>query len=227
MISYSKAIITFLAWIPIILATTYYTLGETGVITSAPVWVLSLIYPFMKRLIPFLHFVLGAIQGAAVFPGWTAITNGLSGLGKAVPLFAATFSWVVYFDVIYAVQDREDDAKIGVKSLAVLLGSKTWIFLSVLALSQVAFYAVTAVKANVSWIFWIFGLGVWAANLPWHVYSLDIMNRKSGDKIFKANIRMGLYMTGIALVELMVTRVYLRTLLHVIARGARSGGVIG
>ncbi|KAL8687473.1 MAG: hypothetical protein Q9218_006365 [Villophora microphyllina] len=226
MLSYSEAIITFAAWIPIILATTYYTLGENGLITFAPIWVLSLIYPFMKRLIPFPQVVLGAIIGAAVFPGWSAITGSLDGLDKAVPLFAATFSWVVYFDVFYAVQDREDDAKIGVKSLAVLLGNKTWIFLGVLGLLQVAFFAVTAVKANMSWIFWIFGLGVWAANLPWHVFSLDMANRKSGGKIFKANIVLGLYMTGIALVELLVTRVYLRTLLHVVSRGARSGGVI-
>ncbi|KAL8663149.1 MAG: hypothetical protein Q9202_004081 [Teloschistes flavicans] len=222
MLSYSEAILTFLAWIPIVLATTYYTLGENGLITFAPVWLLSLIYPFMKRLIPYPQLVLGAIIGAAVFPGWSAITGSLDGMDRAVPLFAATFSWVVYFDVFYAMQDREDDAKIGVKSLAVLLGNRTWIFLALLGFLQVAFFAITAIKAHMSWIFWIFGLGVWAINIPCHVFSLDMMNRKSGGQIFKANIMLGLYMTGIAMVELLVTRVDLRALLHVVGRATRS-----
>lgn len=173
----------------------------------------------MKRLIPFPQVVLGAVIGAAVFPGWAAVTNDLSGLEQSLPLFAATMSWVIYFDVFYATQDHQDDAKIGVKSIAVLLGDKTWIFLGGLALLQVGFFAMTALKAHLSWIFWIFGIGVWTVNLPWHVLSLDMSSRKSGGKIFKANIMLGLYMTGIALVELLFTRVYLKTLLHVFERG--------
>lgn len=188
-----EAIMTFIAWIPIVLATTYYTLGEAGVITFTPIWVLSLIYLFMKRLIPCPQVVLGAIIGAAVFLGWAAVTNDLSGLEKGLPLFAAAMSWIIYFDVFYvfyATQDHEDDAKIGVKSIAVLLGDKTWNFLGALALLQVAFFAITALRANMSWVFWVFGLGGWAMNLPWHILSLDMSNRKFGGKIFKANIVM-------------------------------------
>ncbi len=72
----------------------------------------------------------------------------------------------------------------------------------------------TALKANMSVIFWIFGLGVWAVNLPWHVLSLDMANPKSGGKIFRANIVLGLYMTAVVLVELIATRVYFHTLLR-------------
>ena len=222
MISYGEAIAAFIAWIPVIVAITHYTLGEAAVITFIPIWGLSLIYPFMKRLIPFPQVVLGAVIGAAVFPGWAAVTEDLSGLEQGLPLFAATMSWVIYFDVFYATQDHQDDAKIGVKSIAVLLGDKTWMFLGALALLQVGFFAITALKANMSWIFWILGIGVWAVNLPWHVFSLDMSNRKSGGKIFKANIMLGLYMTGIALAELLITRVYLKTLLHLFDRRVGS-----
>ena len=215
MISYGEAITTFLAWIPIILATTNYTLGELGVIAFIPIWILSLTYPFMKRIIPFPQVVLGAIIGAAVFPGWVAVTNDLNGLEKGLPLFAATACWVIYFDVFYATQDSKDDKKAGVKSIAVLLGDKTWIFLAFLAVLQITFFAVTAWKASMSYFFWVFGLGVWAINLPWHVLTLDLADSESGGKIFKANIMLGLYMTGIALVELLVMRVYLKSLLHV------------
>lgn len=104
MITLSEAVTAFLVWIPFTIGITYWSLGETGVITFAPIWALSLIYPFMKRLIPFPQLILGAIIGGAVFPGWAAVTNDLSNLQEALPLFLATMSWVVYFDVFYATQ---------------------------------------------------------------------------------------------------------------------------
>lgn len=131
-------------------------------------------------------------------------------------------SWVIYFDVFYATQDHHDDTKIGVKSIAVLLGDRTWMFLGGLALLQLGFFAMTALKANMSWMFWIFGIGVWAFNLPWHVFSLDMNSRRSGGKIFKANIMLGLNMTGIALAELLIVRVYMKTLHHMFERDSGS-----
>lgn len=104
MITLWEAVTAFLVWIPLTIGITYWTLGETGVITFAPIWGLSMIYPFMKRLIPFPQVVLGAIIGGAVFPGWAAVVNNLSTLHEALPLFLATMSWVVYFDVFYATQ---------------------------------------------------------------------------------------------------------------------------
>lgn len=104
MLTVPEAIAAFIAWIPVTLAITYYTLGDAGVVTFLPIWGLSLIYPFMKRLIPFPQIILGAIIGGAVFPGWVSITNDLSDWDQALPLFAATMSWVIYFDVFYASQ---------------------------------------------------------------------------------------------------------------------------
>ena len=104
MLTYEEALGAFLAWIPITGAITYHTLGMTGVITFAPIWILSLIYPLLKRVTHFPQIILGAIIGAAVFPGWTSITGDFSNLSHAVPLFAATMSWVVYFDIFYAMQ---------------------------------------------------------------------------------------------------------------------------
>lgn len=110
MLTLPEAVAAFIAWMPISLGITYYTLGEAGVITFLPIWGLSMLYPFMKRLIPFPQVVLGAIIGGAVFPGWTAITKDLSDLDQALPLFAATVSWVIYFDVFYAMQVCEPHA---------------------------------------------------------------------------------------------------------------------
>ncbi|EKG10426.1 UbiA prenyltransferase family [Macrophomina phaseolina MS6] len=232
MLTTREAYAALLAWIPVVFGVTYLTLGEAGVWTFTPVWALSTIYPFMKRVIPFPQIVLGAVIGGAVFPGWASVTGDLTTLSQALPLFFATASWVVYFDLFYAEQvshyphcqppsdedmrqDRPDDIKAGVKSLAVLLGDRAHIFLAFLGILQVAFFVLTGLRAQMSLVFWVLGLGVWTANVIWHVASLDLNDRKSGGKIFKANIMLGLYMTGISVLELAVSRLSLLSLGHI------------
>jgi 4-hydroxybenzoate polyprenyltransferase len=104
MLTVREAYVVLLAWIPIVFGVTYLTLGEAGVITFSPVWALSTIYPFGKRVFMFPQVILGAVIGAAVFPGWASATGDLDTLSQALPLFFATAAWVVYFDVFYAMQ---------------------------------------------------------------------------------------------------------------------------
>lgn len=215
MLSVREAYVALLAWIPVVFGVTYLTLGEAGVWTFTPVWALSTIYPFMKRVIPFPQIVLGAVIGGAVFPGWASVTGDLTTLSQALPLFFATASWVVYFDLFYAEQDRPDDIKAGVKSLAVLLGDRAHIFLAFLGILQIVFFVMTGLRAQMSLVFWVLGLGVWTVNVIWHVASLDLNDRKSGGKIFKANIMLGLYMTGISVLELAVSRLSVMSLGHI------------
>lgn len=212
MIKPSEAILAFICWLPFTFWVTWATLGPVVTISFVPVWVLSTIYPFMKRITPFPQVVLGAIIGGAVFPGWAGITGKLEGLDQALPLFFATASWVIYFDVFYATQDRPDDEKIGVKSLAVLMGKNVWMLLTVLGALQVVLFAITALRADLSLIFWVLGLGVWVVSVPWHILSLDLKDRESGGRVFKNNIKLGLYFTGVSLLELFAVRVYHVTL---------------
>ncbi|KAJ5186083.1 Amidohydrolase 2 [Penicillium cf. griseofulvum] len=158
MISTSEAVVAFICWLPVTLSVTWGTLGPAVTVGFIPVWVLSTIYPFMKRIMPFPQVVLGAIIGGAVFPGWVGITGDLRNLDQALPLFFATAAWVVYFDIFYATQDRPDDEKIGVKSLAVLMGKNVQVLLAVLGVLQVLLFAVTALRAEMSLIFWVLGL---------------------------------------------------------------------
>jgi 4-hydroxybenzoate polyprenyltransferase len=213
MISLPEAIGAFIAWMFASLYITRFTLGEPAVAAFVPIWVLSAVYPFMKRLVPFPQLVLGAVIGAAVFPGWAAVTREPLDMwagtvaSDALPLFAAGFCWVVYFDIFYATQDAPDDKAIGVLSMAVLLGDKVKLFLGTLGVLQVAFWAVAAHAARLSTFFWITGVGVWAANIPWHLKTLNLSDRNSGGKVFKANIMLGLYMSALTVVELALTRV--------------------
>lgn len=77
-------------------------------------------YPFTKRYTHLPQFYLGVAFGWAVPMAFAAQTNTLPPV--AWILFAATVSWAVAYDTLYAMVDREDDLKIGVKSTAILFG---------------------------------------------------------------------------------------------------------
>lgn len=207
MITVPEASVAFVIELAITCICTYLSMGTTGVITFAPIWILFFIYPFMKRVVQFPQVILGATVAWEVFPGWVAVTGDFSNLTAVIPLFFATTAWVIYFDTIYATQDTADDKKVGVKSLAVLLEGKLPGFLAFLGGIQVAFFVVVALKGNMSLIFWLCGIAVWAANIPWHIMSLDTSDRQCGGRLFRANIMLGLYFSVVAILDLAITRV--------------------
>lgn len=81
---------------------------------------LTVIYPFIKRYVSVPQFVLGAAFGWAVPMAFAAQTGATSQLAWLV--FGATLVWAVIYDTFYAMVDREDDLKVGVKSTAILFG---------------------------------------------------------------------------------------------------------
>jgi len=81
---------------------------------------LALVYPFTKRVTHFPQLVLGAAFGFAIPMAFAAETNSVPPLAWA--LYLATLLWAVAYDTLYAMADREDDLRIGVKSTAVLFG---------------------------------------------------------------------------------------------------------
>ena len=92
----------------------------------APVAVfLAALYPFSKRWIHVPQAMLGLAFGWGTVMAWAAVRGRLD-----LPvwcLFTATAAWALAYDTIYALQDREDDARIGVKSAALFFGSSTWL----------------------------------------------------------------------------------------------------
>lgn len=81
---------------------------------------LTIVYPFVKRFISIPQLVLGAAFGWAVpmaFAAQTGATEQLAWL-----LFGVALTWAVIYDTFYAMADREDDRRIGVKSTAILFG---------------------------------------------------------------------------------------------------------
>jgi len=95
-------------------------LNQQAQILAAVGAVLTVVYPFIKRYMSIPQFVLGAAFGWAVPMAFAAQTGETPELAWLV--FGIAVVWAVIYDTFYAMVDREDDVKIGVKSTAVLFG---------------------------------------------------------------------------------------------------------
>src|SRR6202161_3393248 len=107
-----------------------------AVITGIASLVIVAVYPFMKRITWWPQVVLGLAFSWGGLMG-VAVTQGRIG-GARLGLYAGSIAWVIGYDTIYAHQDAEDDALIGIKSTALLFGART-------APALVAFYALAVV----------------------------------------------------------------------------------
>src|SRR5450432_4894290 len=94
-----------------------------AVATGAASLVIVAVYPFMKRITYWPQIVLGLAFSWGALMGWAAAFGRLD--APALVLYAGAIAWVIYYDTIYAHQDREDDALIGIKSTALLFGERT------------------------------------------------------------------------------------------------------
>jgi 4-hydroxybenzoate polyprenyltransferase len=94
--------------------------------------ILAVTYPFMKRVFPLPQFYLGAAFGIAVPMAFAAQTGEVPRLGWV--LFLATLVWAGVYDTLYAMVDREDDAKLGIRSTAILFADADRFIIGVMQL---------------------------------------------------------------------------------------------
>jgi 4-hydroxybenzoate polyprenyltransferase len=87
--------------------------------------VLAAIYPLAKRVMPLPQAVLGIAFGWGTIMAWSASRGTIE--PTAWLTFAATMCWAIAYDTIYALQDMEDDRRIGVKSSALYFGPHAWL----------------------------------------------------------------------------------------------------
>jgi 4-hydroxybenzoate polyprenyltransferase len=157
----------------------------TGIASLAIV----VVYPFMKRItwwpqaVLGLAFSWGALMGFAVTLGRIDAT--------ALLLYAGSIAWVIGYDTIYAHQDAEDDALIGVKSTARLFGAHTHQALMVFYALAVVLIGVAMWLAGAGSAAWI-GLAAFAAHLVWQIARLKIGDPALCLRIFKSNRDAGL-----------------------------------
>jgi len=118
----------------------------------------------------------------------------------ALALYAGSIAWVIGYDTIYAHQDAEDDALIGVKSTALLFGARTRPALSVFYASAVVLIGVALALAGARWPAWI-GLAAFAAHLIWQIKRLQINDPALCLRIFRSNRDAGLLLFAGVLVD--------------------------
>ncbi|KGF67666.1 4-hydroxybenzoate polyprenyltransferase [Hoeflea sp. BAL378] len=147
------------------------------------------IYPFAKRFTDWPQFFLGLAFSWGALMGWAAIFAELA--WPPVLLYAGAIAWTIGYDTIYAHQDKEDDALVGVRSTARLFGAHTKLWL-------VLFYGLFAALAlaafwltSVAWPAYA-GLAIAVALLGWQIRVIDIDDADQCLKLFKANSRVGL-----------------------------------
>ncbi len=100
-------------------------LNPLTILLSPVALALAILYPYAKRVLHVPQVVLGLAFGWGVVMAWAAVRNVIE--TPVWILYAATICWVIAYDTIYAIQDREDDIRIGLKSAAITFGARTWL----------------------------------------------------------------------------------------------------
>ena len=167
-----------------------------GIVALAPV----AIYPFAKRFTWWPQVFLGIAFNWGALLGWAAVTGGLS-LAPLL-LYAGGIAWTLFYDTIYAHQDAEDDALIGVRSTARLFGDATPRWLLVFLIATVLLIAVGVLLAllpDTPPLPLILALaGAWGLgwHLSWQLRVLDIEDTDLCLRLFRSNRETGLILVG-------------------------------
>jgi len=123
-------------------------LNPLTILLSPVALLLAALYPFSKRIIQLPQAVLGIAFGWGVVMAWAAVRNSLD--APVWLLYTSTVFWALAYDTIYALQDRAEDARIGVKSSAILFGPRAWIAVGVSACGMLLLLGLTG---------WLVGIG--------------------------------------------------------------------
>jgi len=151
------------------------------------------IYPFAKRFTDWPQFFLGLAFSWGALMGWAGVFGSLS--WAPIWLYAAAVAWTIGYDTIYAHQDKEDDALVGVRSTARLFGdnTKAWL-IGLYGLTLV--FLLFAYIAGDAGLFAYVGLIAATVMLAWQILIIDIDNPDQCLKLFKFNTQVGAVLFG-------------------------------
>lgn len=171
--------------------------------------VIVAIYPFAKRFTDWPQFILGLAFSWGALVGWSAIYGALH--WPAFFLYLAAICWTIGYDTIYAHQDKDDDALIGVRSTARLFGenTKNWLlgFYSLMILFLSLSFEMAGVLDGDGALIVSIGLMGAVILLFRQINKLDINDADECLKLFKASNQVGL-MISISLLIAYVIRLF-------------------
>ncbi len=147
------------------------------------------IYPFMKRITGMPQAVLGLAFSWGALVGWSAVHGGL-GLAPVLLYLAAVF-WTIGYDTIYALQDIEDDAVVGIRSSARTFGSRTQLAVGI-CYSIAALLVLGSIALAGGGIVALLGVAAFALHLARQVMLLPGADPAMALALFKSNRDAGL-----------------------------------
>jgi 4-hydroxybenzoate polyprenyltransferase len=168
----------------VLLAFNFFTIA-VGIASLAIV----ALYPFLKRFTYWPQIGLGLAFSWGALMGWAAAFAALD--AAALLLYAGSIAWVIGYDTIYAHQDREDDALVGIKSTALLFGARTKPMLAAFFALAVLLIAAAGYLAGGGVVFAV-ALVAFAGHLAWQIARLDIDDPALCLRLFKSNRDAGL-----------------------------------
>lgn len=165
------------------------------------------IYPFAKRYTYWPQAFLGIAFNWGALLAWTAHSGSLG--WPAVVLYLSGLAWTLFYDTIYAHQDKEDDVMIGVKSTALLFGAETpkWMkrfLVATLLLMLAAILLATSERNLLSLVVAVGGASAFGWHLVWQLQKLDIDDSDGLLALFRANRNAGLIPVLFFLVALFI-----------------------
>jgi len=169
------------------------TLGGAAIALGVASLALVAVYPFAKRFTWWPQMFLGLAFNWGVLLAWAAHTGNLA--PAPVLAYLAGICWTIFYDTIYAHQDAEDDALIGVKSTARLFGTDTPRWLSVFGTASVLLLALAVLAAGpagFSLLLGLLGVAGFAAHLAWQLWKFDMTDNAGCLRLFRSNRDAGL-----------------------------------
>jgi 4-hydroxybenzoate polyprenyltransferase len=148
-------------------------------------------YPFMKRITWWPQAWLGLVFSWGALVGWTELRGDY--LGVLAALYAGSISWVIGYDTIYALQDREDDALVGIRSSALRLGRHVRGGVALFYAAAIALWGLAFWLLRADWVA-LLALVPTALHLGWQVASLDTDDPANPLARFRSNRFAGLLM---------------------------------
>lgn len=154
-----------------------------------------LLYPGAKRVFPVPQLVLSIAWGFAVLISWTAVTAEVE-LATWV-LWGATVLWTLGFDTIYAMADREDDRRIGVRSSALFFGARSPEAVGLFFLGTVLLLAQEGITLSLNGAYWLTVVGA-AIAWTWQYLKLrpDNLPPSMYGQLFRQNVWIGFVLLG-------------------------------
>ena len=157
-------------------------------------------YPFAKRFTYWPQLILGMTFNWGALVGFSAVAGTLP--LAALVLYAGSISWTIGYDTIYAHQDKEDDALLGLKSTALKFGDTTPIWLTAFYTVALGLFSLAAYLAGGGWITAL-ALAAIGAHFVWQIATLDTADASNCLKRFKSNRDVGLLFTGSILLDML------------------------